>query len=78
MANVQIKTEKLTPLEEYFRSWSNLVLFLAQTIDLTLVMGCKWYGYWYSEILRSSMCVYLFVLAWPSSINYLAACSWRA
>ena len=45
MANVQIKTEKLTPLEEYFRSWSNLMLFLAQTIDLTLVMGCKWYGY---------------------------------
>jgi len=27
MANVQIKTEKLTPLEEYFRSWSNLMLF---------------------------------------------------
>ena len=27
MANVQIKSEKLTPLEEYFRSWSNLMFF---------------------------------------------------
>ena len=32
---------------------------LAQTIDSTLGMRCKWYGYQYSEILRSLMCVYL-------------------
>ena len=32
---------------------------LAQTIDSTLEMRCKWYGYQYSEILRSLMCVYL-------------------
>ena len=32
---------------------------LAQTIDSTLGMICKWYGYQYSEILRSLMCVYL-------------------
>ncbi len=31
----------------------------AQTIDSTLGMRCKWYGYQYSEILRSLMCVYL-------------------
>ena len=29
---------------------------LAQTIDSTLGMRCKWYGYQYSEILRSLMC----------------------
>ena len=27
MAKVQIKSEKLTLLEEYFRLWSNLMLF---------------------------------------------------
>ncbi len=32
---------------------------LAQTVDSTLRMRCKWYGYQYSEILRSLMCVYL-------------------
>ena len=31
----------------------------AQTIDSTLGMRCKWYGYQYSEILCSLMCVYL-------------------
>ena len=34
MANVQIKSEKLTPLEEYFRSWSNLMFFWDQIILL--------------------------------------------
>ena len=27
MAKVQIKSEKITPLAEYFQSWSNLMLF---------------------------------------------------
>ena len=26
MANVQIKSEKLTPFEDFFRSWINLML----------------------------------------------------
>ena len=32
---------------------------IAQTIDSTLGMRCKWYGYQYSEILRFLVCVYL-------------------
>ena len=32
---------------------------LAQTIDSTLGLRCTLFGYQYSEILRSLMCVYL-------------------
>ena len=32
---------------------------LAQTIDSTLGLRCTMFGYQYSEILRSLMCVYL-------------------
>ena len=32
---------------------------LAQTIDSTLELRCTLFGYQYSEILRSLMCVYL-------------------
>ena len=35
------------------------MLFLAQTIDSTLGLRCTMFGYQYSEILRSLMCVYL-------------------
>ena len=59
MANVQIKFEKLTPFGGIFPILEQLDAFLAQTIDSTLGMRCKWYGYQYSEILRSLMCVYL-------------------
>ena len=33
--------------------------FLAQTIDSTLGLRCTLFGYQYSEILHSLMCVYL-------------------
>ena len=59
MANVQIKFEKLTPFGGIFPIMEQFDAFLAQTIDSTLGMRCKWYGYQYSEILRSLMCVYL-------------------
>ena len=59
MANIQIKFEKLTPFGGIFLIMEQLDAFLAQTIDSTLGMRCKWYGYQYSEILRSLMCVYL-------------------
>ena len=59
MANVQIKSEKLTPFGGIFPIMEQLDALLAQTIDSTLGMRCKWYGYQYSEILRSLMCVYL-------------------
>ena len=59
MANVQIKSEKLTPFGGIFSITEQFDALLAQTIDSTLGMRCKWYGYQYSEILRSLMCVYL-------------------
>ena len=59
MANVQIKSEKLTPFGGFFPIMEQFDALLAQTIDSTLGMRCKWYGYQYSEILRSLMCVYL-------------------
>ena len=59
MTNVQIKSKKLTPLEGIFPIMEHFDALLAQTIDSTLGMRCKWYGYQYSEILRSLMCVYL-------------------
>ena len=43
----------------FFQLWSNFMLFLAQTIDSTLGSRCTLFGYQYSEILRSMMCVYL-------------------
>ena len=59
MANVQIKSEKLTPFGGIFPIMEQFDALLAQTIDSTLGMRCKWYGYQCSEILRSLMCVYL-------------------
>lgn len=56
MAKVQIKTEKPTPFGEIFPIMEQFDALLAQTIDSILGMRCKWYGYQYSEILRSLMC----------------------
>ena len=50
MANVQIKSEKLTPFGGIFPIMEQFDALLAQTIDSTLGMRCKWYGYQYSEI----------------------------
>ena len=59
MAKVQIKSEKLTLLEDFFSIMEQFYALLAQTIDSTLRLRCTLYGYQYSEILRSLMCVYL-------------------
>ena len=53
MAKVQIKSEKLTPFGGIFSIMEQFDALLAQTIDSTLGMRYKWYGYQYSEILRS-------------------------
>ena len=58
MAKVQIKSEKLTLLED-FSIMEQFDALLAQTIDSTLRLRCTLYGYQYSEILRFLMCVYL-------------------
>ena len=59
MAKIQIKSEKLTPFGGIFSIMEQFDALLVQTIDSTLGLRCTLYGYQYSEILRSLMCVYL-------------------
>ena len=59
MTKVQIKSEKLTPFGGVFSIMEQFDALLAQTIDSTLGLRCTLFGYQYSEILRSLMCVYL-------------------
>ena len=62
MAKIQIKSEKLTPFGGIFSIMEQFDALLAQTIDSTLGLRCTMFGYQYSEILRSLMCVYLCAL----------------
>ena len=59
MAKVQIKSEKLTPFGGIFSIMEQFDALLAQTIESSLGLRCTMFGYQYSEILRSLMCVYL-------------------
>ena len=59
MAKIQIKSEKLTPFGGIFSIMEQFDALLAQTIDSTLGLRCTMFGYQYSEILRSLMCIYL-------------------
>ena len=59
MAKVQIKSEKLTPFGGIFSTMEQFDALLAQTIESTLALRCTMFGYQFSEILRSLMCVYL-------------------
>ena len=58
MAKVQIKSDKLTPFGGIFSIMEHFDALLSKTIDSTLGLRCKSYGYQYSEIIRSLMCVY--------------------
>ena len=58
-AKIQIKSKKHTPFGDFFSIMEQFDAFLAQTIDSTLGLRCTMFGYQYSEILRSLMCVYL-------------------
>ena len=46
-------------MEDFFSIMEQFDALLAQTIDSTLGLRCTLFGYQYSEILRSLMCVYL-------------------
>ena len=72
MAKIQIKSEKLTPFGGFF---SIMEQFLAQTIDSTLGLRCTLFGYQYSEILRSLMCVYLCGGSCSEEIRFLSGVS---
>ena len=52
MAKIQIKSEKLTPFGGIFSIMEQFDALLSQTIDSTLGLRCKLYGYQYSEIFR--------------------------
>ena len=58
MAKVHIKSEKLTPFGGIFSIMEHFNALLSETRDSTLGYRCKWYGYQYSEIIRSLLCVY--------------------
>ena len=61
MAKIQIKSEKLTSFGGIFpimEKFDNFDRMLSHTIDSTLGLRSKVYGYQYSEIIRSLMCVY--------------------
>ena len=55
----KINSEKLTFLGGFFSITEQFNALLTQTIDYTLGLRCTLFGYQYSEILRSLMCVYL-------------------
>ena len=58
MTKIQIKSEKLTPFGGIFSIMEQFDSMLSSVIDSTLGLRCKLYGYQYSEIFRSLMCVY--------------------
>lgn len=58
MAKIQIKSEKLTSFGSIFPIMEKFDRMLSHTIDSTLGLRSKVYGYQYSEIIRSLMCVY--------------------
>ena len=58
MVKVQIKSEKLTSFGGIFPIMEKFDRMLSHTIDSTLGLRSKVYGYQYSEIIRSLMCVY--------------------
>ena len=58
MAKIQIKSEKLTPFGGIFAIMEQFDSMLSSTIDMTLGTRSKYYGYQYSEIIRSLMCIY--------------------
>ena len=58
MTKVQIKSEKLTPLDGQFWIMEQFDSTLSSVIDSTLGQRCKSFGYQYSEIIRSLMSIY--------------------
>ena len=58
MAKVQIKSEKLTSFGGIFPIMEKFDRMMSCTINSALGLRSKVYGYQYSEIIRSLMCVY--------------------
>ena len=60
MAKIAIKSKKITPFGGIFPIMEQFSSLLSSTIDSTLGLRCKLYGYQYSEIIRSLLCVYFY------------------
>ena len=58
MAEIQIKSEKLTPFGGIFSIMEQFDSTLSSVIDSTLGLRCRLFGYQYSEIIRSLMSIY--------------------
>ena len=58
MAKVQIKPEQITPFGGIFSIMEQFDALLSKVIDSTLGERCHSFGYSYSEIIRSLMCVF--------------------
>lgn len=58
MAKLIIKSKKLTPFGGIFSIMEQFDSGLSSVIDSTLGLRCKFYGYQYSEIIRSLMSIY--------------------
>lgn len=58
MAKIQIKSERLTPFGGLFSIMEQFDSTLSSVIDSTLGLRCRWFGYQYSEIIRSLMSIY--------------------
>lgn len=58
MPKIQIKSEKITPFGGIFPIMDEFNRVLSGIVDSTLGFRCKLFGYQYSEIIRSLMCVY--------------------
>ena len=58
MAKVQIKSEQITPFGGIFSIMEQFDALLSKVIDSTLGERCQSFGYSYSEIFRSLMCVF--------------------
>lgn len=58
MAKIQIKSERITPFGGIFPIMDFFNRLLSQTIDKTLGLRSEFFGYQYSEIIRSLMCIY--------------------
>ena len=58
MAKIHIKSERLTPFGGLFSIMEQFDSTLSSVIDSTLGLRCRWFGYQYSEIIRSLMSIY--------------------
>ena len=58
MAKIQIKSDKITPFGGIFPIMDEFDRVLSGIVDSTLGFRCRLFGYQYSEIIRSLMCVY--------------------